>query len=62
MYTFGRCGNPGFNWSSVLKASYVMFELPPFFENIKKRVVKSPKLYFCDPGLAAFLIGIDTPA
>lgn len=49
-------------WISVLKASFVIFELPPFFENIKKRVIKSPKLYFCDPGLAAFLLGIDTPA
>lgn len=49
-------------WISVLKASFVIFELPPFFENIKKRVIKSPKLYFCDPGLAAFLLGIETPA
>lgn len=48
-------------WISVLKASFVIFELSPFFENIKKRVVKSPKLYFCDPGLAAFLLGIETP-
>ncbi|MDY6990720.1 MAG: AAA family ATPase, partial [Thermodesulfobacteriota bacterium] len=32
------------NWISVLKASFVVFELPPFFENIKKRVIKSPKL------------------
>lgn len=45
-----------------MKASFVIFELPPFFENIKKRVIKSPKLYFCDPGLAAFLLGIQTPA
>jgi predicted AAA+ superfamily ATPase len=43
-----------------LKASFVVFELPPFFENIKKRVIKTPKLYFCDPGLAAFLLGIET--
>lgn len=48
------------NWISVLKASYVIFELPPFFENIRKRVVKSPKLYFTDTGLAAFLLGIRT--
>ncbi len=48
------------NWISVLKASYVVFELPPFFENIRKRVVKSPKLYFTDTGLAAFLLGIRT--
>lgn len=49
------------NWVSVLKASYVVFELPPFFENIRKRVVKSPKIFFTDVGLAAFLLGIHTP-
>lgn len=49
------------NWISVLKASFVIFELPPFFENIRKRVVKSPKIYFCDVGLAAHLLGIETP-
>lgn len=48
------------NWISVLKASYVVFELPPFFENVHKRVIKSPKLYFADLGLAAFLLGIHT--
>jgi predicted AAA+ superfamily ATPase len=49
-------------WISVLKASYIVFELPPYFENIRKRVVKSPKLYFTDTGLAAFLLGIRTAA
>lgn len=48
------------NWLSVLKASYVVFELSPFFENVRKRVVKSPKIYFTDVGLAAFLLGIHT--
>lgn len=47
-------------WISVLKASYLVFELPPWFENIGKRVIKSPKLYFADTGLAAFLLGIHT--
>lgn len=46
------------NWLSVLKVSYVVFELPPFFENISKRVIKSPKIYFVDTGLAAYLLGI----
>lgn len=46
------------SWLSVLKATYVVFELPPFYENIKKRVVKSPKVYFADTGLASFLLGI----
>jgi len=49
------------NWISVLKASYVLYELPPYFENIRKRVVKSPKIYFTDIGLAAFLLGIESP-
>lgn len=48
------------HWLSVLKASYVVFELPPFFENLQKRVIKSPKIYFTDVGLAAFLLGIHT--
>ena len=48
------------NWLNVLKASYVVFELPPFFANIRKRLVKSPKIYFTDVGLAAFLLGIRT--
>ena len=49
------------NWISVLKASFVVFELAPFFENIRKRVVKSPKIYFYDVGMAAHLLGIETP-
>jgi len=47
-------------WLSVLVASYLVFELPPWFENVGKRVIKSPKLYFTDVGLAAFLLGIHT--
>ncbi len=46
-------------WFSVLEASYILFRLPPFFRNIGKRLVKSPKLYFYDTGLACFLLGID---
>ncbi len=49
------------NWLSVLKASYIVFELQPYAANIRKRLVKSPKLYFADVGLAAFLLGIHTP-
>jgi predicted AAA+ superfamily ATPase len=48
------------NWLSVLKASYIVFELSPFFENVRKRVIKSPKIFFTDVGLAAFLLGIHT--
>lgn len=49
------------NWLSVLEATYIVFTLPPFFENVGKRVVKSPKIYFADVGLAAYLLGIRTP-
>lgn len=50
------------SWLSVLQASYVVYMLPPYFENTDKRLVKSPKLYFCDTGLACYLLGIDSPA
>lgn len=46
------------DWISVLTASFIVFELPPYFENIRKRVVRSPKFYFTDVGLAAHLVGI----
>ena len=56
----GASGTTIKNWIGVLKASYIVFELPPFYENIRKRVVKSPKIYFTDVGLASFLLGIHT--
>nr|WP_306302193.1 DUF4143 domain-containing protein [Prevotella scopos] len=43
------------HWLSVLQASYLITLLPPYYENIPKRLVKSPKLYFNDPGLACYL-------
>ena len=48
------------HWLTVLEASYIVFQLPPFFTNIRKRLVKSPKLYFYDVGLAGYLIGIES--
>jgi hypothetical protein len=47
-------------WISVLEASYLVYLLPPYFENINKRVVKAHKLYFYDVGLAAYLLGIES--
>jgi len=47
------------HWLSVLEASYIIFMLPPFYENLGKRIVKSSKLYFYDTGLVSFLTGID---
>lgn len=48
-------------WLSVLEASFIIFRLPPYFRNFGKRQTKSPKLYFSDPGLAAWLLGIESP-
>ncbi len=48
-------------WLDLLQASYIVFLLPPWFTNTRKRLVKSPKLYFYDVGLAAWLLGIHTP-
>jgi len=49
-------------WISLLEASYIAFRLPPYYKNISKRLIKSPKLYFYDVGLAAYLMGIDSPS
>ncbi|GHS93882.1 ATPase [Bacteroidia bacterium] len=46
-------------WLSVLEASYVVFRLHPFYRNIGKRLIKTPKLYFYDTALACFLLGIE---
>jgi uncharacterized protein len=45
-------------WLSVLEASFVIYRLKPYYENFGKRLVKSPKLYFTDVGLASYLLGI----
>lgn len=55
------CGithNTAAAWISVLEASYIVFLLRPHFNNFNKRLVKTPKLYFFDTGLAAWLLGI----
>ena len=49
------------HWLSVLQALYLVTLLPPYYENITKRVVKTPKLYFNDPGLACYLLDIESP-
>ncbi|RTZ66842.1 MAG: AAA family ATPase [Aquificaceae bacterium] len=46
-------------WLAILEASFVIFKLPPYFENFGKRVVKSPKYYFTDTGLLAYLLDIE---
>ena len=48
-------------WLSVLEASYIVHLLQAHHRNFDKRLVKTPKLYFCDTGLACWLLGIRTP-
>jgi predicted AAA+ superfamily ATPase len=48
-------------WIAVLEATYILVRLEPYFENFGKRMIKSPKIYFTDTGLACYLLGIDTP-
>ncbi|MCY3805470.1 MAG: DUF4143 domain-containing protein [bacterium] len=50
------------HWLAVLERSYIAFLLPPYFANIRKRLVKSPKIYFYDVGLASHLLGIGEPS
>jgi predicted AAA+ superfamily ATPase len=58
----GVSANTVKHWLSILEASFVVFKLPPYFENFGKRVIKSPKYYFVDTGLLTFLLGIEKPA
>jgi predicted AAA+ superfamily ATPase len=46
-------------WMSLLEASYILFILPPWYRNISKRLIKSPKLYFYDVGLASYLLRLE---
>lgn len=47
------------HWLSILEASFIVFRLQPYFENFGKRIIKSPKLYFNDVGLACYLLDIE---
>lgn len=46
-------------WLSVLEASYQIFLLHPYYRNLGKRLIKSPKIYFGDTGLASYLMGLN---
>lgn len=47
-------------WLSILEASYIIFLLPAYHNNLGKRIIKSPKIYFYDTGLISYLVGIRT--
>jgi predicted AAA+ superfamily ATPase len=58
----GKCGiaeNTARSWLALLEASFILFLLPPYHDNLGKRVIKSPKMFFYDVGLAAALININ---
>jgi len=55
----GVAPNTAKKWVSVLEASGQIVLLEPYYKNLGKRLVKAPKLYFTDTGLAAFLMGFD---
>ena len=56
----GVSSNTITQWLSILEASFLVFSLAPWSVNIGKRLVKSPKIYFYDVGLACWLLGIKT--
>lgn len=49
------------HWLSILEASYVVFRLPPYYKNYKKRLSKRSKLYFYDTAIVSHLLGIESP-
>ncbi len=49
------------SWLSILETSHLIYVLHPWYENRTSQVVKTPKVYFCDTGIAAYLLGIETP-
>jgi hypothetical protein len=49
------------DWLSILEASFQLFVLRPYFANLGKRLVKSPKVYFTDTGLLCYLVGLRDP-
>ena len=46
-------------WLNILEASYIVFFLQPFYKNFNKRLIKMPKLYFYDTGIACSLLGLE---
>lgn len=46
-------------WLSILEASFIVYLLPAYYRNFNKRIIKSPKIYFTDTGLACYLLGIE---
>ncbi|MFN7564262.1 MAG: ATP-binding protein, partial [Prosthecobacter sp.] len=49
-------------WLDILETTAQIFVVPPFFESLGKRIIRSPRIYIADPGMACHLLGIDTEA
>jgi predicted AAA+ superfamily ATPase len=47
-------------WLDILETTAQIFIVPPFFENLGKRIIRSPRIYIADPGMACHLLGIDS--
>jgi hypothetical protein len=57
----GVAANTARDWLSILEATFQVFLLRPYFANIGKRLVKSPKIYFMDTGILCYLVGLREP-
>ncbi len=57
----GVSSNTISEWLTILKASYILFSLPPYYTNINKRLTKSAKIYFYDTGLMLSLLEVEEP-
>lgn len=57
----GISHNTARSWLSILETSYVVYRLPAWYSNIRKQLVKAPKLHFFDSGLVCYLLGIREP-
>ena len=57
----GKDGKTVRSWLSVLESSGLVYLLEPYYNNFSKRMVKTPKMYFLDTGLACWLLGWNTP-
>ena len=49
-------------WLDILETTAQIFVVPPFFESLGKRIIRSPRIYIADPGMACHLLGIDSEA
>jgi len=54
----GITHNTAKSWISILETSFIVFLLPPHYQNFNKQIIKAPKLYFYDTGLVCYLLGI----